>query len=386
MSNIIDQLKAFFEKKQPLPHGSFFYHSPEGTNPPYRLHLRLENDGTGILIINAKTVLHLNPTAAELAYYLTQKTPEEQMAAAMVKRYRASKEQIIQDYHELVERIQILIETPDLDPVTYMDFDRVDPYSKDLSAPYRLDLALTYHLDDENDPRISPRDRVKRELLTEEWIAILEKANAAGIPQIIFTGGEPTIRPDLPELIAATEKFGMVTGLLTDGLRLTDHDYLDSLLNNGLDHVMLLLDPKNEQSWEALRDIMIANVHCTVHLTLANDQVQDLYPVVDRLASMNVPDISISARSAGLKDSLRELQHYIASRHIPLVWDLPVPYSSFHPVALELAETETPPQGAGNAWLYVEPDGDVLPAQGIVKVLGNIHTDPWEQIWNNRKS
>jgi MoaA/NifB/PqqE/SkfB family radical SAM enzyme len=31
--------------------------------------------------------------------------------------------------------------------------------------------------------------------------------------------------------------------------------------------------------------------------------------------------------------------------------------------------------------LYVEPDGDVLPAQGINQVLGNFLNDAWEKIW-----
>ena len=65
-----------------------------------------------------------------------------------------------------------------------------------------------------------------------------------------------------------------------------------------------------------------------------------------------------------------------------LVWDLPVPYSAFNPVAVELQQAhEAAPEGAGNAWLYVEPDGDVLPAQGVNKVLGNLLTDPWKKIW-----
>lgn len=369
MANLIERINDFFLKKQPLPAGNFHYQSPEGTEKPYRLHLRVENDGTGILIINARTILHLNHTATELAYHLTQQTPEDQVVDLMAKRYRASKAQILQDYHELVERIQILISTPDLDPEIFMDFDRAEPYSTELSAPYRLDIALTYQLDEESDLRTTPRDRVKRELLTEEWKSILSKVAAAGIPQVVFTGGEPTLRPDLPDLIGAAQNLEMVTGLLTNGLRLTSHDYLYSLLNQGLDHIMLLLDPKNEQSWEALRDILIADIHCTVHLTLMNERYQELFPVIDRLATMKIPHISISACKADLKDSLHELQHYIASKHLSLVWDLPVPYSNFHPVALEQAESETPPQGAGKAWLYVEPDGDVYPLRGLTMFL-----------------
>jgi MoaA/NifB/PqqE/SkfB family radical SAM enzyme len=63
-------------------------------------------------------------------------------------------------------------------------------------------------------------------------------------------------------------------------------------------------------------------------------------------------------------------------------WDLPVPYSSLNPVALELKQANRNiPEGAGSAWLYVEPDGDVLPQQGVNRVLGNLLRDPWEKIW-----
>jgi MoaA/NifB/PqqE/SkfB family radical SAM enzyme len=68
---------------------------------------------------------------------------------------------------------------------------------------------------------------------------------------------------------------------------------------------------------------------------------------------------------------------------IDLIWDITAPYSASNPISLELEEV---PQGAGRAWLYVEPDGDVLPTQGVNQVLGNILRDPWEEIWNNALS
>jgi len=74
-----------------------------------------------------------------------------------------------------------------------------------------------------------------------------------------------------------------------------------------------------------------------------------------------------------------------AERHLTLVWDLPVPYSRFNPVEFELHEGKPVQEGAGKAWLYVEPDGDVLPRQGINRVLGNLLSDPWEKIWAARK-
>jgi len=68
-----------------------------------------------------------------------------------------------------------------------------------------------------------------------------------------------------------------------------------------------------------------------------------------------------------------------------LIWDLPVPYSSMHPFSLE-EQDMLQPKGAGHAWLYVEPDGDVLPTQGVNRPLGNMLKDPWEKIWSAAQS
>ncbi len=60
-----------------------------------------------------------------------------------------------------------------------------------------------------------------------------------------------------------------------------------------------------------------------------------------------------------------------------------MPYSASHPVALEALQDETP-SGAGRAWLYVEPDGDVLPEQGHSQsILGNFLRDDWNKISAN---
>jgi MoaA/NifB/PqqE/SkfB family radical SAM enzyme len=61
---------------------------------------------------------------------------------------------------------------------------------------------------------------------------------------------------------------------------------------------------------------------------------------------------------------------------------MPVPYSSLNPVALELeGGAVRKSEGAGLGWLYVEPDGDVLPEQGINQILGNYLNDDWDKIW-----
>ena len=60
----------------------------------YRIHLRLQKDGSGILIVNAATVLQLNPTAAEYAYHFIKGPPEE-AARQISARYRVEKGRIL---------------------------------------------------------------------------------------------------------------------------------------------------------------------------------------------------------------------------------------------------------------------------------------------------
>ena len=374
-------MKKFFNftKVEHLPAGVFQKQSAPEEQPPYRIHLRLQPDGSGILIVNAATVLHLNPTAAEYAYHFIKGSEPEAAAKEVARRYRVDRTTALQDFRNFAERVQTLVTTPDLDPVSYLDFERVDPHSKDLTAPLRLDCALTYRLPAGTQAEYAPTKRVDRELSTDEWTSILDKAWLVGIPHVTFTGGEATLRDDLPELIARAEKNGQVCGLLTDGLKLADKQYLDLLLQTGLDHILFLLQPGNPSSWKALETIMPEDIFVTVHLTVTEENSGEAAAVLDRLGQLGVKSLSLTFTDARL--STPELRNKAANLGLALKYDLPVPYSGDHPVALETAGDERP-DGAGNAWLYVEPDGDVLPEQGMAdKVLGNLLRDPWEKIY-----
>jgi hypothetical protein len=376
-------LRRLFSPVKPLSPGVYHYQAPPDDPRNYRLHLRVETDGSGILIVNAATILHLNQTATEYAYYLIENLPTDQAAARMAARYSVSKQQAQQDYLDLIDRIQTLINTPDLDPVTFLDFERQIPFSGQISAPYRLDCALTYRLPDESDPDAAPTERVDRELSTAEWKTIIDKAWKAGIPHLIFTGGEPTLRDDLPDLIAHAEANNQVTGLLSDGLRLVDKAYLDTLLQTGLDHLMVILHPESEATWQALDYAMPEDLFVAVHLTISESNQAEIPGLIQRLAGMGIHKLSLSISSANLEPALETAREQVAALNLDLVWNLPVPYSSLHPIALETGHFEHP-EGAGRANLYVEPDGDVLPAQGINQVLGNLLHDEWEAIWSQK--
>ncbi|HLC35932.1 MAG TPA: radical SAM protein [Anaerolineales bacterium] len=372
-----------FARIHPLPAGTYHFQSPPDAPHQYRLHLRLDPGGAGLLIVNASTVLHLNQTAAEYAWHLVRGTEEGEVGQTVAARYRIAPKLAAAHYRDLKERIERLSTTPDLDPETYLEFERQAPYSAPLSAPYRLDCAVTYELP--YVPELYPEAvrRVRRELSTGEWETILDKAWAAGIPHIIFTGGEPTRRADLADLIGHAERLGQVTGVISDGVRVADSKYLQSLLRAGLDHLTLLLQPESKETWKGIENAVAADLYTTVHLTLTPDLVPSALSVLDRLKGMMVHSLSLSVSDDRLGDVLQAARSHAAHLGLTLVWDLAVPFSRFNPVALEV---DKPAEGAGHAWLYLEPDGDVLPAQGHNQVLGNMLNDPWDVIWQKAQA
>ena len=377
---IINRFADRFARITPLPAGTYHRQTTlDGT--PYRLHLRLHEDGTGLLIVNASTVLQLNPTAAEYAYQFVKGNDPDEAAKQIAARYRVSKRTALEDYNDFVERIHTLISMPDLDPVSFLDFELAIPHSANLTAPLRLDCALTYRLPAATQAEYAPTKRVNRELTTEEWKTILDQAWEFGIPQITFTGGEATLREDLPYLIAEAEKNGQVCGLLTDGLRLKDKQYLTLLLQTGLDHILFLLQTDNDESWQALETILTEDIFVTIHITLNPENIKTADQTLERVANLGVKSLSLTSSDYSLSESFDSLRNKAANMGLTLRFDLPVPYSASHPVAFETQEDHAP-EGAGKVWLYVEPDGDVLPAQGMAdQVLGNLLTDSWNKIY-----
>lgn len=380
MTTIRESIRRLFIPFEPLPAGLYHYQAPSEAPDHYRLHLRIEQDGSGVLIVNASTILHLNTTATEYAYHLLRGSSQEEVARAMAARYHASQAQILHDFTDFKDRIETLISTTDLDPVTYLDFERRKPHTVPISAPYRLDCALTYRLPDSSDPSFAPTARVARELTTLEWETIMDKAWQAGIPHIVFTGGEPTLRDDFIQLITHAESNGQVTGLLTDGIHLAEPAYRDSLLQTGLDHLMIIVNPSDDKIWAVIQSALEADIFTTVHMTITTQNQTSVMDYLQRLPEMGLRSISLSATDVELKEQLRKARERAAELHLSLVWDLPVPYSALNPFSLEFADHERT-IGAGHSWLYVEPDGDVLPGQGINQVLGNFLTDPFDKIW-----
>ena len=64
-------------------------------------------------------------------------------------------------------------------------------------------------------------ERVNKELTTAEWVSVMEQAGAMGILQVHLSGGEPTARKDLEDIVSAASKAGLYTNLITAAVTLT---------------------------------------------------------------------------------------------------------------------------------------------------------------------
>ena len=76
------------------------------------------------------------------------------------------------------------------------------------------------------------------ELSTEAWQGVIEEAAELGALQIHFSGGEPTARRDLEELVSSAAAAGLYSNLITAGVLLSK-ERLAALAEAGLDHVQL---------------------------------------------------------------------------------------------------------------------------------------------------
>jgi len=83
-------------------------------------------------------------------------------------------------------------------------------------------------------------DKYRNEMTTDEWKALLREGRRLGSLQLGFTGGEPTLRKDLDELVAYADQLGYYTNLITSGVGL-NQERIRALKRAGLKQVQLSL-------------------------------------------------------------------------------------------------------------------------------------------------
>jgi len=372
------------------------------------IHLRLDTNGSGLLLINANRALHLNPTAAFMAWEVLNQQHPAKAVAAIRRRFHIDKESAQADYKNFQMQLEALIRPDGPCPIHDMQLDILPPFSQIPDAPYRMDLALTYRCNCHCAHCYNARSRTYPEMSTAAWREVLDRCWEVGIPHICFTGGEATLRDDLPELIAHAQSLGQITGLLTNGRRLANAAYLDQLLLAGLDHVQITLETHDQElhdqmvgakgAWEqtvrGIENCVASGLYVMTNSTLLRQNAPGIDQTLDFLAELGVPTIGCNALiyagsgenvGTGLEESeLSPLLDLVRARteahNQRLIWYTPTQYCHFDPMQLELGVKSCT---AARYNMCIEPDGAVIPCQSYYSQLGNMRSDPWESIWNH---
>jgi len=408
LSRGLQRLGGNIQSRETLDSAHIYHYVIENPGEKSRVHLRMDTDGHGTLVVNANRVMHLNPTAALMAYFILEGKNEDEVVREISKKYNVKSGQIASDLATFNLQLDELIRPDGACPVHELELDTLMPFSARPSAPYRMDLAITYRCNNDCAHCYNARERDFPELTTAAWKGILDKLWDLGVPHIVFTGGEATLRNDLPELIAHAESNGQITGLNTNARRLADKNYVQQLVEAGLDHVQITVEScdaeihnrmmrakgAHKQTIKGLQNVLASPLYVMTNTTMLRTNVETIPDTLDFLADLGVPTIGLNALiysgngltvGTGLAES--ELQPILdiaiqktEARGQKLIWYTPTQYCQFDPTQQNLGV-----KGC-TAALYsmcIESNGNVLPCQSYYTSLGNILDDSWDSIWNH---
>jgi len=143
----------------------------------------------------------------------------------------------------------------------------------------------------------------ENELSTEEGKALIDDLASFGSPVILFSGGEPTLRKDLPELAAYAREKGMRAVISTNGT-LIDRDMAKKLKEVGLSYVGVSLDGIREtndkfRGMKGAFDAALRGLHnCQeegikvgLRFTINKQNVRDIPAIFDLLEEEKIPRI-----------------------------------------------------------------------------------------------
>jgi PqqA peptide cyclase len=250
-------------------------------------------------------------------------------------------------------------------------------------------------------------ERVAGELPTEVWLDVMAQAADLGILQLHLSGGEPTVRRDLEQIVAQAAKVGLYSNLITAAVLLT-RERLETLAGHGLDHVQISIQDANAanadriahyrdghaKKLEAAGWVRALGLPLTVNAPIHRQNIDSLPAIIDLAVSLGAQRLEVAhvqyygwalqnrqalmptrdqvLRSAELVAAARERLKDI------LVIDFVVPdYYASRPKPCM--------GGWGRGIINITPSGKVLPCHAAETIPGlsfdNVRDKPLRDIW-----
>lgn len=158
---------------------------------------------------------------------------------------------------------------------------------------------------DQRDAAMAKRGRDFR--TTAEVVAELVDAARRGFQVVTFTGGEPTLRRDLPDLVRAARDLGLAVGLQTNGRMLAYPDARGRLCGLGVRFVVAVHGPDAtvhdavtaspgafDQTLAAIRGLVAAGEKVTAKVVMSQVNVPHLPALAALLAEAGVRRMNLT--------------------------------------------------------------------------------------------
>jgi len=366
-----------------------------------------------LIILRPNRVQYLNETATEMldALYNRQTVDVATVVAETATRYGVPQAQVIEDLDRLLRSLSLILANrvecaPAVRGTRFNSHRRLYPVLSEIALTYRCQNRCFFCY------ASSPeRGRDVREMTTDEVRMVIDKiVDQARVPTVSFTGGEPTLRPDLPDLIAYAASRGMRTNLITNGIRCAEWAFVARLAGAGLKSAQVSVEAGDaethdavvgnpgafERTLQGVRNLKAAGIHTHTNTTINRRNVHALPALIDRLAEMGqeylsmnmvirtggavgVPDISYEE----IGDIILALKERAEERGMRFVWYSPVPHCLFNPVAHGLGSQSC---STIEGLLSVAPDGQVLPCSSFETGVGDLLHEDFATIWDRRSA
>ncbi len=303
---------------------------------------------------------------------------------------------------------------PVTEDIPYMSIGEYAPY---MQAPHRMDLMVSSMMQDEkwhcnlrclHCYAAGQEHSNEAELTTDDWKKIMDKLREACVPQITFTGGEPTMRDDLIELIEYGQWF--VTRLNTNGIKLTE-EYCHSLKAASIDSVQITFYSHDKEihnklvgadgydaTLSGIKNALNLGISLSVNTPLCtlNEDYAETLKFLHELGVRYVTCSGLITTGNAAKEESGSLQ--LDREKISGILTEAVEYC--HANEMEISFTSpgwvdeelfvrlginTPTCGACLSNMAITPGGKVVPCQSWLsdEPLGDIVNDDWADIWNS---
>ncbi len=181
------------------------------------------------------------------------------------------------------------------------------------------------------------RDRLfDNELTNQEGRRLIDDLAQFGVPVLLFSGGEPLVRPDLPELAAYAVEKGMRAVISTNGTLITPQ-MAHTLKQIGLSYVGISLDGMEEindrfrgvkgayrQALAGIRNCQEAGIKVGLRFTINRFNVNEIPGVFQLLEEMNIPRVCfyhLVYAGRGSKLVREDLSHEQTRQVLDLIMD-----------------------------------------------------------------